>query len=98
LLLQTPVRAYNGGSWSTDSKLSTVQVPAHVLISPSDAARWNINAGDRVTIASPVGTSTVPAQIDKNVATGHVLMPDVAGAPLHLTLGAYTRVAIRRAE
>ena len=98
LLLQTPVRAYNGGSWSTDSKLSTVQVPVHVLISPTDAARWNINAGDKVTISTPVGTSTIPAQIDKNVAAGQVLMPDVAGAPLHLALGAYTRVAIRRAE
>ena len=98
LLLQSPVRAYNGGTWSIDSKLSTRQIPVHVLISPADAARWNINAGDQVTIATPVGSSTVPAQIDNNIAAGHVLLPDVVGAPLHLALGAYTRVAIRRAE
>jgi hypothetical protein len=27
-----------------------------------------------------------------------VLMPDVAGAPTNLALGAYTRVSVRRAE
>jgi len=98
LLMQSPVRAYNGGTWSIDSKLGSRQVAAHVLISPADASRWNISAGDQITVASPVGSSTIPAQIDKNIAAGHVLMPDVAGAPVHLALGAYTRVAIRRAE
>jgi NADH-quinone oxidoreductase subunit G len=98
LLMHAPVRAYNGGTWSIDSKLSTRQVAAHALISSTDAARWNISAGDRITVSSPIGSSTLPAQIDKNVAAGQVLVPDVAGAPVHLALGAYTRVAIRRAE
>jgi NADH-quinone oxidoreductase subunit G len=98
LLMQNPARAYNGGTWSIDSKLGSRQVPSHALVSTADAARWNINGGDQITVTSPVGSSTLVAQVDKNVATGHVLIPDVAGAPLQLALGAYTRVAIRRAE
>lgn len=98
LLMQNPARAYDGGTWSIDSKLGSRQVPAHALVSVADAARWNISGGDTITLSSPVGSSTLTAQVDKNVAPGQVLVPNVAGAPLHLALGAYTRVAIRRAE
>lgn len=98
LLMQMPVRAYDGGEWSTDSKLASRQVTAHVVLSVADASRWGITIGDMVALSSPVGSALVRAQIDAGLAGGQVLMPDVAGAPTNLALGAYTRVSVRRAE
>ena len=98
MLMQMPVRAYDGGEWSTDSKLASRQVTAHVVLSVADASRWGIAIGDLVALSSPVGSALVRAQIDTGLAEGQVLMPDVAGAPTNLALGAYTRVSVRRAE
>ena len=98
MLMQMPVRAYDGGEWRTDSKLASRQVTAHVVLSVADASRWGIAIGDLVALSSPVGSALVRAQIDAGLAEGQVLMPDVAGAPTNLALGAYTRVSVRRAE
>ncbi|MFZ9856749.1 MAG: NADH-quinone oxidoreductase subunit NuoG [Roseiflexaceae bacterium] len=98
MLMQVPTRAYDGGTWSIDSKLASRQVPAHVIISMADASRWGIGIGDEVMLSSPVGSALIRAQIDQGLAEGQVLLPDVAGAPTHLALGAYTRVSVRRAE
>ncbi|MEY2845016.1 MAG: hypothetical protein RL076_562 [Chloroflexota bacterium] len=98
MLMQMPARAYDGGEWSTDSKLAPRQVSAHVVLSMADAQRWGIGIGDVVALSSPVGSALVRAQIDAGLAEGQVLLPDVAGAPTNLALGAYTRVSVRRAE
>jgi NADH-quinone oxidoreductase subunit G len=98
MLMQMPARAYDGGEWSIDSKLTPRQVSAHVVISVADAQRWGIGIGDVVALSSPVGSALVRAQIDAGLAEGQVLLPDVAGAPTNLALGAYTRVSVRRAE
>lgn len=98
MLMQMPARAYDGGEWSTDSKLGTRQVSAHVVISVADAQRWGIGAGEVVALSSPVGSALVRAQVDAGLVEGQVLLPDVAGAPTNLALGAYTRVSVRRAE
>jgi len=98
MLMQVPVRAYDNGAWSIGSKLSTRQIPAHVLISQADAQRYGMADGQEVVLTTPVGSALIPARVDGGLAEGHVLLPAVAGAPLSLALGAYTRVSVRRAE
>jgi NADH-quinone oxidoreductase subunit G len=98
MLMQVPVRAYDNGAWSIGSKLSTRQIPAHVIISQADAQRYGMSDGQEVVLTTPVGSALIPARVDGGLAEGHVLLPAVAGAPLSLALGAYTRVSVRRAE
>jgi formylmethanofuran dehydrogenase subunit D len=90
MLMQMPVRAYDGGEWSTDSKLASRQVTAHVVLSVSRRKSLGKCHWDLVALSSPVGSALVRAQIDAGLAEGQVLMPDVAGAPTNLALGAYT--------
>ncbi len=99
LTLLTPVRAYEGGDWAKGSKLAPRLVPPHAILSQSDAARYGVAMGERVTLTSAGGSLTLPATVDATLAAGVVLVPAVSGAVLgDLVSGAATAVTLTKAE
>ena len=68
-------------------------------LSPAEASRLQLSAGDRVELAGPAGTITLPLELDDSVPAGAVFVP-YAGAELNrlgATSGAGLRVGLKRA-
>jgi NADH-quinone oxidoreductase subunit G len=92
-------RAYDGRDWARGSKLAPRMVPPHVIVGPADASTLGIGVGEPVTLTSARGSATLPAQIDRGLAAGTVLIVDVAGfAAADLCDGVVTSVTIARGE
>jgi NADH-quinone oxidoreductase subunit G len=92
-------RAYDGRDWARGSKLAPRMVPPHVIIGAADAGALGIGIGEPVVLASARGSITLPAQIDRGLAAGTVLIVDVAGIPAaDLCDGVVTSVTIARGE
>jgi NADH-quinone oxidoreductase subunit G len=99
LTLLTPARLYNGGEWARGSKLQPRLVPAHVVLSVADAERLGVGLAETVRISSAKGALDLPAQIDKSLGAGVVLIPESETANIAaLADGPYTRVSVSKVE
>jgi predicted molibdopterin-dependent oxidoreductase YjgC len=96
----------SGGTLFADGSLSqrsdTLAKLAGVTrarVSPAEASRLGIDAGDRVELSGPAGSLTLPLELDDSVPAGAVFVP-YAGAELN-RLGAPSgtgmRVGLKRA-
>ena len=68
-------------------------------LSPAEASRLGLAAGDRVELTGPAGAITLPLELDDSVPAGAVFVP-YAGAELNrlgAATGAGLRVGLRRA-
>lgn len=96
LLLAAP-RAYDGGDWARESKLQPRMVPPHIILNAEDAAALGVALGEQVRLISAAGSIDLPAQIDRGLARGIILLPDVRGATAgSIQTGPQTRVRIER--
>lgn len=88
-------RAYDGRAWGRDSKLLPRMVAPHLILNPEDATALEVRPGNLVRITSEQGSVVLPAQPDRNLPRGLVLIPDVDGASLStVQTGPLTRVAL----
>ena len=72
---------------------------ARARLSPAEASRLGLAAGDRVELTGPAGAITLPLELDDSVPAGAVFVP-YAGAELNrlgAATGAGLRVGLRRA-
>jgi NADH-quinone oxidoreductase chain G len=68
-------------------------------VSPAEASRMGLNAGERVELSGPAGTLAMPLELDDSVPAGAVFVP-YAGAELNrlgAPTGAGLRVGLKRA-
>ncbi|MEN9938890.1 MAG: hypothetical protein RLZZ387_5469 [Chloroflexota bacterium] len=99
LTLVAPARAYDGGRWSTGSKLLPRQVPPHAILSTADAQRLGVAMGERVRLTSAAGIVELQATVDSGLTEGLVLVPAVSGAPVGAVVtGGQTRVTVEKVE
>ena len=95
-----------GGTLFADGSLSQrsgtlakLAGPVRARLSPAEASRLRLEAGDRVEITGPAGALTLPLELDDSVPAGAVFVP-YAGAELNrlgAPSGAGLRVGVRRA-
>jgi NADH-quinone oxidoreductase chain G len=79
--------------------LSRLAGAARARLSPAEASRLQLSAGDRVELTGPAGTITLPLELDDSVPAGAVFVP-YAGAELNrlgAPSGAGLRVGLKRA-
>jgi predicted molibdopterin-dependent oxidoreductase YjgC len=79
--------------------LSRLAGAARARLSPAEASRLQLSAGDRVELTGPAGTITLPIELDDSVPAGAVFVP-YAGAELNrlgAPSGAGLRVVLKRA-
>ena len=79
--------------------LSKLAGAPRTRLSPAEASRLGLNAGDRVELTGPAGTLSLPLELDDSVPAGAVFVP-YAGAELNrlgAPSGAGLRVDLQRA-
>jgi NADH-quinone oxidoreductase subunit G len=83
LTLVAAHRLYDGGTLMDNADLLQFWVAdPYVGLSSDDAARLQVESGDKVRITSQVGSLELWARIDGNVPTGTALVPDLEKVPL----------------
>jgi NADH-quinone oxidoreductase subunit G len=97
LALIVAPRAYDNGDWGIGSKIGPRMVPAHAILSRSDAEALGVAIGERVLISSERGAIELPITVDAGLAAGTVVVPLVRGAEVgDLVTGAVTAVSLSK--
>ncbi len=89
----------DGGLSSRSDTLARLAGPVRARLSPAEASRLGLGAGDRAELAGPAGAIVMPIELDDSVPPGAVFVP-AAGAELNrlgAPSGAGLRVNVRAA-
>jgi len=100
LLLVAAARLYDGGTAMEGAEgLSFWVAQPYVGLAPEDAQRLGVGSGDRLRLASSAGALELDALVQRNVAAGTLLVPDLAGIPLgQIRTGVLTPVRVEKVE
>ena len=72
----------DGGLSARSDTLARLAGAPRVRLSPAEASRLSLAAGDRVELEGPGGVATLPLELDDSVPAGAVFVPS-AGAELN---------------